>query len=195
MKYGFVYIWFDTHHKMYYVGCHWGTNDDGYICSSPWMKRAFKKRPHHFKRRVIKTNLGREEMYIEEQRYFDMIKPHEFTTRYYNIKASTSDLWHKYPAQVKTIGQKISAAKLGKKVGPQPQRGAAISAAKKGKTFSAEHKAALSEAARKRKMSPENKAKKTEELKLQWATGKRSRTNEGSKQRWVEYREGLNTTQ
>lgn len=33
-KYGFVYLWFDRKHKRYYVGCHWGTTEDGYVCSS-----------------------------------------------------------------------------------------------------------------------------------------------------------------
>ena len=33
-KYGFVYIWFDRKHKRYYIGCHWGHEDDGYVCSS-----------------------------------------------------------------------------------------------------------------------------------------------------------------
>lgn len=41
-KYGFVYIWRDKKHNRYYIGCHWGTTDDGYICSSPWMKQAYK---------------------------------------------------------------------------------------------------------------------------------------------------------
>ena len=36
VKYGFVYIWYDRKHHRYYIGCHWGTIDDGYICSSNW---------------------------------------------------------------------------------------------------------------------------------------------------------------
>ena len=38
-KYGFVYIWYDRKHKRYYIGCRWGTENDGYICSSSWMKK------------------------------------------------------------------------------------------------------------------------------------------------------------
>ena len=38
-KTGFIYIWFDTKRKMYYIGCHVGKEDDGYICSSKWKKR------------------------------------------------------------------------------------------------------------------------------------------------------------
>lgn len=50
---GFVYIWRDRKHKRYYIGSHWGTPDDGYICSSPWMRQAYKHRPLDFKRRVL----------------------------------------------------------------------------------------------------------------------------------------------
>ena len=52
-KYGFVYIWRDRKHKRYYVGSHWGTETDQYICSSSWMKNAYKRRPQDFKRRVV----------------------------------------------------------------------------------------------------------------------------------------------
>lgn len=44
-KYGFVYLWYDTYRKMYYIGSHWGTESDGYVCSSRRMKFAYKKRP------------------------------------------------------------------------------------------------------------------------------------------------------
>lgn len=116
-KYGFVYIWYDRKHKRYYVGCHWGSVDDGYICSSSWMKKAFKLRPLDFKRRILRTQLeNRIAMYKEEQRWLDMIKRNEIKPdnrkpRYYNLSLSAKDLWHKYPEKIKTIGQKISAAK------------------------------------------------------------------------------------
>lgn len=85
-NHGFVYIWFDRKHKRYYVGCHWGFEEDGYICSSRWMRKSFRRRPDDFKRRILKTNiLSRRETYIAEQYYFDMIKPEELKTRYYNL--------------------------------------------------------------------------------------------------------------
>jgi hypothetical protein len=55
-KYGFVYIWFDRKHKRFYIGCHWGKENDGYVCSSPWMKQAYKHRPQDFKRKILKTD-------------------------------------------------------------------------------------------------------------------------------------------
>lgn len=130
-KYGFVYLWFDRKHKRYYVGCHWGTIDDGYICSSRWMAKTQKRRPEDFKRRILKRNLSRTDMYLEEQRYFDMIKPEERKNRYYNLTLFSKKPWHAYPEHVKTIGQKISAAKTGKKTGCTPERAAKISAGKK----------------------------------------------------------------
>ena len=42
-KYGFVYIWYDKKRKMYYIGSHWGTDDDGYICSSNRMRDAYRR--------------------------------------------------------------------------------------------------------------------------------------------------------
>jgi hypothetical protein len=53
MKYGFVYLWFDRKHKRYYVGAHWGKEDDGYICSSNWMRDAYKKRSQDFLREIL----------------------------------------------------------------------------------------------------------------------------------------------
>lgn len=108
-KYGFVYIWFDRKHKRYYVGCRWGTVDDGYICSSSWMKKAFKLRSEDFKRKILKSNLPtRHSMFVEEQRYLDMIKPEEIKIRYYNLNIRNNNVWHKYDENFKTIKQKIS---------------------------------------------------------------------------------------
>ena len=45
-KYGFIYIWYDNFRKMYYIGRHWGTEDDGYICSSNRMRDAYRRRPN-----------------------------------------------------------------------------------------------------------------------------------------------------
>lgn len=109
---GFVYIWFDSHRKMFYVGSHWGTPDDGYVCSSPWMQRAYKRRPHHFRRRILKTiSTSREDLLIEEQRWLSMMKPEEMKGgRYYNIFASSGYRWHTNPTSRLSIGEKISVS-------------------------------------------------------------------------------------
>ena len=108
-KYGFVYIWFDRKHKRYYVGCHWGTIDDGYICSSPWMRQAYKHRPKDFKRKILKSNIdNRAAMFLEEQRYFDMIKPEEIKIRYYNLNIKNNKHWSIDEQKTKSLKQKIS---------------------------------------------------------------------------------------
>jgi hypothetical protein len=84
---GFVYIWYDRLRKLYYIGSHKGGVNDRYICSSSRMLKAYKKRPHDFKRRIIKyTN----NIIEEEQKYLDMIKCEELLygkkPKYYNVK-------------------------------------------------------------------------------------------------------------
>lgn len=147
----------------YYVGCHWGTEDDGYICSSRWMMKSYKRRPQNFKRKILKTSiLPRTQMYIEEQHYLDMIKPEEIKIRYYNLCLKNGNLWHQHPDSRKTIGEKISASKKGKSNGPcSSETAAKISAAKKAKNrkFTEEHKAKLRAAKLGKKLSPEHRAK------------------------------------
>lgn len=177
-KYGFVYLWYDKKHKRYYVGCHWGTVDDGYICSSSWMKSAYMRRPSDFKRKILKTNLTREQMYIEESNYLKTIKPNEIKTKYYNLKTHLDNLWHQYPEHVKTIGQKISHSKKGKSTGPcSPEKAAKISAAKKAKNrkFSEEHKEKLRQAKLGKKHTEEWKQQNSERMKAQWSDGSRKR--------------------
>lgn len=108
-KYGFVYIWYDRKHKRYYVGSHWGTETDGYVCSSPWMKQAYKHRPYDFKRRIIKRVYNnRKELIEEEFRYLSMIKNDEIKIRYYNLNIKSTGHWSTYPETAKTISEKIS---------------------------------------------------------------------------------------
>ena len=85
--FGFVYIWYDKKHKRYYIGSHKGHENDGYICSSSWMKRAYERRPHDFKRRIIsRVNTNRNDLLNEEQKYLDLIEEHELGKKYYNLK-------------------------------------------------------------------------------------------------------------
>lgn len=89
---GFVYIWFDTIKKMFYIGSHNGLKNDGYICTSKRMLRAYRKRPYSFKRRILEYNLSKDKKntLILEQKWLNMIKSEELCygkrPRYYNIK-------------------------------------------------------------------------------------------------------------
>ena len=107
-KCGFVYIWFDRKHKRYYVGCHWGSEDDGYVCSSTWMMQAYKHRPKDFKRRIIaRIYTNRMDMFLEEQRWLSMISPKELKVRYYNLNI-TWQHWQIDPDKEKATKEKIS---------------------------------------------------------------------------------------
>ncbi len=73
--------------KMYYIGSHMGEPDDGYICSSKWMQRAYARRPDDFKRRIIYVlppGNTHYQLLEEEFRTLQMIRSHEMGTRYYN---------------------------------------------------------------------------------------------------------------
>lgn len=108
-KFGFIYIWRDKKHNRYYIGSHWGTEDDGYICSSRWMNKAYKRRPNDFKRRIIsRVTSSRKDLLLEEQRWMDFIKPEEVKIRYYNLNLRINDYWHTYENSRLTISEKIS---------------------------------------------------------------------------------------
>lgn len=122
-KYGFVYIWYDRKHKRYYVGAHWGDVNDGYICSSPWMLKAYKRRPNDFKRKIIsKIYTNRKDMFLTEEKYLQMIKPEEIKIRYYNLNTKVSDYWHNYENVKLSVGEKISKSRTGKKYPPRGPR-------------------------------------------------------------------------
>ena len=108
-KYGFVYIWKDKKRKRFYIGSHWGTEDDGYICSSAKMNDNYRYRPHDFKRRIIaKITTNRHDLLNEEQRWLNMIKPQEFGFQYYNIsnKAFCAS-WYMNNESTKQVKEKM----------------------------------------------------------------------------------------
>jgi len=113
-KYGFIYIWYDRKNKRFYVGRHWGTVDDGYICSSKTMREAHRRRPNDFKRRIVSETNNKEELIREEQRWLNMINPTEVGIRYYNkTLKSTTPSTAGYNHSVETR-QKISESNKGK---------------------------------------------------------------------------------
>ena len=106
-KYGFVYIWYDRKHKRYYVGCHWGYENDGYICSSNWMRMSHKRRPNDFKRRIIKKVYDREILFKTEAYYLNMIKKDEFGKKYYNLQTHWNH-WSEKEQTRLSVSEKIS---------------------------------------------------------------------------------------
>lgn len=111
-KYGFVYIWYDRKHKRFYVGSHWGHENDGYVCSSDWMKKAYKRRPCDFKRRIIVRGIDNKlDTLITEEKYLSMIKPEERRHRYYNIQLSCKHNIETLKDDRRSVTEKMSATK------------------------------------------------------------------------------------
>ena len=118
--FGFVYIWYDRKRKMYYIGSHKGTTDDGYICSNKRMKNAYAKRPKDFKRRIIYYHDidDHKGLFEKEQYWLNFIKDSELTDKYYNVKKAASGVdsetasrinWKKFASKerLKEEGQKV----------------------------------------------------------------------------------------
>lgn len=107
-KYGFVYIWFDSKRKMYYIGCHWGTKDDGYICSSTRMRNVYRRRPQDFKRRILTlVYTNKNDLYEEEHRWFSLIKDKELGKKYYNLRKHKWGHWSSDVSSKLTVSEKI----------------------------------------------------------------------------------------
>jgi len=110
-KYGFVYIWHDVKRKMYYIGCHWGTEDDGYICSSNRMRSAYRRRPKDFKRRILTLiYTSRYDMFNEENKWLSMISDDMLGKKYYNLRNNTMH-WSSNSDKYTSIRKKISSTK------------------------------------------------------------------------------------
>jgi hypothetical protein len=108
-KYGFVYIWFDRKRKMFYVGSHWGSEGDGYICSSNRMRKAYRRRPQDFKRKIIKVvNTNRTDLLEEEYKFLSLIPDADLGKRYYNLTNHKNGHWSSYPEKAKSLKEKIS---------------------------------------------------------------------------------------
>jgi len=84
---GFVYLWFDSDKRMFYIGSHSGSIDDGYLGSGIRFMRAYNKRPQSFRRKVIEYIIGNKyDVLKSEQRWLDCIKDTELNSKYYNQK-------------------------------------------------------------------------------------------------------------
>jgi superfamily II DNA helicase RecQ len=105
-KYGFVYIWFDVFRKMYYIGSHWGTIEDGYVCSSNRMRDAYRRRPNNFKRKILEKVEKRKMLLETEQKWLSLAE--KTPNRYYNLSFVTKNPWWNNEQSKLTVGQKIS---------------------------------------------------------------------------------------
>lgn len=109
---GFVYIWRDRKHKRYYVGSHWGTKDDGYICSSSWMIKAYKRRPEDFKRRILtKISTSRQDLLLAEYWWLSQISESELGIQFFNLTNYMNGHWSTDENQRLSVKQKVSLTK------------------------------------------------------------------------------------
>lgn len=102
-KHGFIYIWYDKGRKMYYIGCHWGHENDGYKCSSNRMRDALRRRPNDFKRRIIKRNIPRESLLNEEHKWLTLIPDDELGNKYYNFNKYLFGHWSSDPKKAMSL--------------------------------------------------------------------------------------------
>lgn len=108
---GFVYIWRDHKHNRFYIGSHWGHESDGYICSSRWMRNAYKRRLQDFKRRIIsRINTCRQDLLTEEHRWLQLIPLKQLGKKYYNLTRHLNGHWSTDDQKSLTIKQKLSIA-------------------------------------------------------------------------------------
>lgn len=90
----FVYLWYDSHVKMYYIGSHYGDIYDGYKGSGVRFKNAYNKRPNSFERSIIEycivDNHG--EIKSIEGKYINNISDKDWD-RYYNLNRETQSYY------------------------------------------------------------------------------------------------------
>jgi hypothetical protein len=93
---------------MYYVGCHWGTENDGYICSSDRMRDAYRRRPDDFKRRIIEMINDKSLLYDVEYKWLSLISEEDLGKKYYNLRKHKWGHWTTDLNSSLTIREKIS---------------------------------------------------------------------------------------
>ena len=168
-KYGFVYVWYNRWKKKFYVGCHWGREDDGYVCSSRTMNKAYKRTPQNFKRRVVsRVYTNRTDLLTEEHKWLSQIKDEQLGKKFYNLSKHHFGHWTSTD-RAEEIKQKLA--------GKNPKLSEAMKGNKNGlgKVCSEEKKRKISEAQRGRCHKTEEQNRLHSELmkgRAAWNKGK-----------------------
>ncbi len=160
---GFVYRWHDLKANHYYIGSHWGSEDDGYVCSSKWMRDAYKKRPETFAPREILAVIttSRKDLLRREEWWLNTIHDSQLGKSVYNLKKQADNLlWQADDRKRMTASEKMSQAR--QIILDDPVKGPAlrqaISKALSGKILSEEQRATLSRAHIGKPLSEEHRA-------------------------------------
>ncbi len=88
MSSGFVYIWKNKINGKKYIGSHYGSENDNYIGSGLYFKRAYTKSPNNFVRKILEFHNGNQKELLQlEEKYlkkFNVKNSKEF----YNLSDS-----------------------------------------------------------------------------------------------------------
>lgn len=142
---GFVYRWYDRLKNMHYFGSHWGPQDDGYVCSSAWMLKAYRHRPDDFRREILAVvTTSRKDLLRREQFWLDRISQAQLGKGFYNLQNKHTGHWSADEGKRMTVGEKISA-------GMTPEVREKKSALTKGKPKTLETRQKMKAAAQRRK--------------------------------------------
>lgn len=186
LKYGFVYRWTDRgsnksvgrpgtkgnkrkRNVRYYIGSHWGKFNDGYVCSSPSLKAAYKRRPEDFSRRIIAVvTTGKRDLLQREQVELDKIPRSHFGSKAYNVSTKVHKMWWAKGSKL----QDSVKARL-REAWQNADRRAAASLAAKQRKYSADTRDKMSRSAKKKWRDEEVRATYEASMKGRkpWNTG------------------------
>jgi hypothetical protein len=84
----FVYIWYNKVKRMFYIGKHYGSVNDGYVCSSKMMLIDYNRNPDHFKRRILGyvNEIDGNQSLQAELKWLSLIPDEQLGKKYYNLK-------------------------------------------------------------------------------------------------------------
>lgn len=139
----FVYCWTDHKNNMLYVGSHLGCVDDGYICSSKEMLKAYRDRPTDFTRQIVAHGTRLEMIKLEAKilQSVDAAHRDDFYNKH-NNDGFYFDGWQKGQFTEQHRKNMSEAAKKRKRT---PEHIAALHAGRRRSKNSTEHKAKLIE--------------------------------------------------
>lgn len=88
---GFIYRWTNKINGKIYVGSHYGHENDGYVGSGKYFRRAYKLNPDHFERTILEYVQGdRKVLKAREQYHLDIIQDIISSNACYNISPNAS---------------------------------------------------------------------------------------------------------
>ena len=162
MTRGFVYKWSDTSNGMYYIGCHKGDVNDGYIGSGTYFLKAYNKRPEAFKREII--YVGKHFAELEEFILTELNASQDKSS--YNLTNACRGQYE-YTSEIK---EKIGKAHRGKAKSKSTRK--KMSEAAKGRPKSESHRKAVAASLKGKKGKDARNAKKVycEYLKKEFDT-------------------------